>query len=195
MILIRLKDRTKGRVYKFVDLLDNDIHDDLNKIKYIDKFWNKTNHDFIIARNSIKNIGESLGGFDNLTDVEKKIYTEYSLSTKLQADSFGVSDEDRINNNKSVGEQLKTSRNNRVENARKNIGSDVLDQSLSYAESNLMYDDTKELFNKYIVAGDVEFLDWINSTGNHIGAGFSSKIYYTDDRKQMLIDIVITGKL
>lgn len=196
MILVRHKDKTEGRKYEFVDVLDSNIHDDINEIKYIDKFWSKTKHDYQISRDAIKSIGDSSGGFGSLSDREKLIYVKHSLSLKSESDSFSVSNKDRISYNENVSELLSITRKNRFLKAMKRMNSEVLDGNMSSLEMGSMHSDIIDMVNKYINIGDSDLSDWITSSGKHtVLTGFRSKIYYSLLREQILTDYIIIGAI
>jgi hypothetical protein len=181
--------------YNFVDVVDDENEIDITDFDTLSIFGVRTGYDFMFVRNEVITLRDLEGGFSGLTDEWKKeICAEFAACTEAQALSV-LSVDKQKKHWKNTLNSLRESRETRVEKARQELGLEVLAGTMPITDSNQFYKDTKDLFRNYIGAGDIEFFDWINSTGAYIATGFASKSYYTDERKQILVDKIILGKI
>ena len=128
--------------YLFVDTVDSGLHIDLTSIENVSTLGVKTGRDFLFLRAQLLIILTAAGGFSSLTESEKRVIIEHSLSS--QTDALTVvsqAEYDAVVDNYQV--QSKASRTVRAELARRKFGQEIVKGTLSYADSNQFFSDSK----------------------------------------------------
>lgn len=194
MKLVLFKDRSEERKYEFVETVDTSIHDEINTIRQIDKFWSKTSYDYMFALDRMKSIMNSTG-YDNLNDTDKKVCIKNAICTKEQAIALGYTEQEILLKGEEVGGFLKLARKSRIEKARRYISSLVIWKYWIYDQSNDLLATTKDMFENYIEGGNPSFIYWLQSINGYESTGFSSKSYYSEDIKNKFIAIIINGEI
>lgn len=202
MKLVRSKNRIAGEYdFQFSETVSDD-QVDCTLIKYINEFWNKTNRDFNFAKSCIKELRDSAGGFDSLSEDEKEICVQWNLCTSEQAlSTVGQQAYDLYAD--VVVEETRKARQRRVNAVRRRFGRDVTQGLMAYSDSNALLNDLEAMSERYIKGSNPEIIDWILGTGNYVsvtgqdytGAGFMSKSYATAERQQYLIDYILEGRV
>lgn len=181
--------------YDFVDIVDQSIHNDITSIESINTFGPLTKRDFITLVAEIKALLISKGGFINLTTAEKLVVAKLAICTEAEALSVGISSETFEEYIDNLASKNKKAREKRVEVARKDFSRELKRGTMTYAQSNALLVDTRDLFNDYIIGNNPAFVSFITSTNEYLTTGFSTKTYYTLERKQRLIDRIVNGIL
>lgn len=179
--------------YEFVDVVDSDLHDVITSIETIYAFGLLTGRDYITFLTEIKTLIISKGGFSGLTEQEKNIISRLAMCTDAEALTVGVTSEQFDTYIDTLADKTRSAREKRVELARKDFSKELKRGTMTYTQSNSLLIDTRELFNDYMVGNNPAFIYFITDTNGYESTGFSSKAYYTADRRQRLIDRIVTG--
>ena len=203
MFLVKLKiaqmrrsDRSNDPNYEFVDAVVPANHEDKTNYKNLSTFGLKTGKDFNYVRDEMKVLLIADTGFANVSeDTDKKILAIWGLCTEAEALTVGITADEYDSYIDAVLDNTKKARGLRVERTRKDFGREIVKGTMTYGESDQLHADSKDLFEAWADANNQLFIDWINSAGNYVGAGFMEKTYGTQVRKDKMIDRIINGNI
>ncbi len=170
-----------------------DGYGDISSITNWDLFGIKLK-DFNFVRDRIKEITDLIG-FDNLTTDEKVISAKYFVVGKTDRDSVLTEEEQYVYWSTLVSES-QISRFKRWEEAKKYIS-----YKLTPANSSDLAKSTSELCNDYInyniitkvKDGISGLFDYLRGVEDFINNGYPSKLYWTQQDQNMIMDILENG--
>jgi hypothetical protein len=134
-------------------------------------------------------------GFNNLSLSEKIISAKYFLVDKSDRDTV-VSEEEQVNYWNVLVENSQNCRFNRWEAAKKYIS-----YILPPVDSSNLAKSTSELCNDYInyniitlyKDGISGLFDYLKGEGDYVNSGYPSKLYWTQENQDKIIDILENG--
>jgi hypothetical protein len=162
--------------YEFVDVVDTEIHEDITSIENLNVFGLATGCDEIVVLTALGTEMAMKGGFANLSPSEKNIIVSCAICTLEEALTHGLSESEFDLCIDILAEMAMKGRKKRIERIRKDMSRELKKGRMTYAESNALLADTRDLFNDYITGNNPAFKTWVETD-------FSSKPYFTEDRK------------
>lgn len=153
----------------------------------IAKHWKRDFVDFNKARGQMGVELAVAGGFNAVTDYEKKIASRMFLAAEADRTTVIDTDTDKKNWDVLVG-NTKKARSKRLETARAKISF-----YLTQEESDDLYDSVQNHFNAYVVANKSNIIKYMNNVAPYDTDGFAQKSYYSDNLKDIFNTIVVDG--
>lgn len=176
------------------DFITNNATDATNALS-LEILWLDQHYDYIVLRDSLKL--HILPNFDTLSLDEKKLLVKYYIYpitfTQTDIDALFTMEEQKINW-EILAAISKVARKQRWETCRQKVSF-----TLSVLESLQFYNDTKGFKGDYEDANLPNLILWLsNGLNNDLGIdyttnGFAQKTYYTEERKNICLDILING--
>jgi hypothetical protein len=182
--------------YDIVSSIDSQTHEDATNISTWDYLItnDKSSRDYNYLRDFAK--AEFLPSWTSLTQDEKYILAKHLIYpasiTQAEYDAI-VPVGEQADNCAIVAKFTRIARERRWETARSKMS------VLPVADSIDMYLSTEDISDRYMKANFPHLINWINSTAyapfgiDYTTTGFSSKVYYTENFKNILNNIIING--
>lgn len=176
------------------DFIANNSTDVTNALS-LEILWLDQHYDYIVLRDSLKL--HVLPNFDTLSLEDKKILVKYYIYpvtyTQADIDALFTTEEQKVNW-EILASVSKIARKQRWEACRQKVSF-----TLSQLESLQFYNDTKGFKGDYEDANLPHLTLWL-SNGSYptLGIdytlnGFAQKTYYSEERKNICLDILING--
>lgn len=180
-------------------------YEDAHTIEEIHAIGNDVGRDFLFRKSAIKNLVNSICGFDpsdpttytienfNKLDPEdedqerKDISCEWLVVPKSIRIAHISEDKDFKNWSLFV-ENAQKSRRSRLLKATK-----VTSYSLSKSECDDLYVSIKEHVHNFKHTDTTDLVDWITNCGDYSSQGFAQKPYFNDELKASLTEIISKG--
>lgn len=159
-------------------------------------WYNSRVLDFYTRRNKAKSIIEGIAGSDyslwaSLSGDEKMIAVNWCLAPySIISTEPGFDAVNHSLNASDVAENNKLSRGSHIDHIKEYFEIKQTEGVITNADKISFYDTSRILMENYISPGDLEFHDWVQSTGVYSGDGFSAESYYSVTFRDDIMDIL-----
>ena len=180
-------------IYQYKETLDTD-YTDISSVEYWFSLRNETGKDYLYCRTGSMSYITNNGGFDALTDDDKKFAAQNFAVDKTDRDKLYTDAEQEAYWSTYIvnSQTARQTRWNKVKS--------YISYRLTKDQSNDIANDTIVLNEKYIYYGiesraadNVDGLfDYVQGEGSYADSGFPSKSYYTTELKNGVMNL-LTG--